>query len=98
MPEVLNAREVGRDGLRAVNIGRNGPNGVYVGCPSKWGNPFVIGQHGTRDQVVERYRRWLWEHPTLMGELGELEGQDLICWCAPEACHADVLLQMANRT
>ena len=29
---------------------------VYVGRPSKWGNPFVIGRDGTRDEVVAKYR------------------------------------------
>jgi len=32
---------------------------VYIGRPSKWGNPFVIGRDGTRPQVIERYERWL---------------------------------------
>jgi hypothetical protein len=31
-----------------------------------------------------------------MAALSELRGKDLICWCAPEACHADVLLELAN--
>lgn len=48
MPVVLNKR---RDGC---------PRGAaYIGRPSKWGNPFVIGADGTRDEVVERYRTWL---------------------------------------
>lgn len=89
MPKVLNARDVDA---------RNAPKtAVYVGRPSKWGNPFHIGPHGTREQVIERYRSWIKFHPTLMKELDELKGRDLMCYCAPEACHADVLLELANK-
>ena len=70
---------------------------VYVGRPTKWGNPFVIGKDGTRDYIIKKYRQWL--GPQIRdGHLNpqELAGKDLICWCAPEACHADVLLEIAN--
>lgn len=67
---------------------------VYVGRPTKWGNPFVIGRDGTRDEVIAKYRGWL-EREGL--DVSELRGRDLICWCSPEPCHADVLLEVANR-
>ena len=35
--------------------------GVYIGRPSLIGNPYRIGAHGTREQVIARYREWLWE-------------------------------------
>lgn len=75
---------------------------VYVGRPSKWGNPFHIGKDGTREQVIERYRMMMgkpWDgrgHP-LLKDLDELRGKDLVCWCAPLPCHADILLELANR-
>lgn len=28
---------------------------VYIGRGSKWGNPFVIGRHGTRAEVIAKY-------------------------------------------
>lgn len=70
---------------------------VYVGRPTKWGNPFVIGRDGDRDEVIERYRRWLLGSAELMSQLDELKGRDLVCWCAPESCHADVLVEVASR-
>jgi len=70
---------------------------VANGRPSKWGNPFVIGKDGTRDQVVEKFREWVVLQPNLMAALGELKGRDLVCWCAPAKCHADVLIELANR-
>ena len=77
---------------------RAGPPGdaVYVGRPTRWGNPFVIGRDGDRAAVIARYRAWLCYQPALMAALPELRGRDLVCWCAPAACHADVLMEMAN--
>ena len=69
---------------------------VYIGRPSKWGNPFVIGRDGTRDHVIARYEAWLLEQPELVAALPELAGKTLGCWCAPRACHGDVLARLAN--
>lgn len=70
---------------------------VYIGRPSKWGNPFVIGRDGDRAAVVERYRRWLAFQPALVNAAqAELRGRSLVCFCAPLACHGDVLLDVAR--
>ena len=71
-------------------------NSVYVGRPSKWGNPFEIGTHGTRAEVIARHRAWICDQPALLDALSELRGRHLVCWCAPAACHADTLREMAN--
>ena len=70
---------------------------VYVGRPSKWGNPFSIGKDGTRDQVITAYIAWFALNKKLHLDLSELNGKDLVCWCAPLPCHADVLLELANK-
>jgi hypothetical protein len=70
---------------------------VYVGRPSKWGNPFIVGKDGTRDEVIGKYRQWLSNNPYLLGCLHELHGRDLVCFCKPLSCHGDVLLEEANR-
>lgn len=80
---------------RAVHCKRERHH-VYIGRPSKWGNPFVVGKHGTREQVIERYERWLLGNDALMAALPELRGKVLGCWCAPRACHGDVLVRLAN--
>jgi len=69
---------------------------VYIGRPSKWGNPFVVGRDGTRKQVIERYEHWLHDQPQLLADLHELAGKTLGCWCAPRACHGDVLARLAD--
>jgi hypothetical protein len=72
------------------------PHHVYIGRPSEWGNPFAIGRDGDRAEVIDRYERWLLENATLMAALPELRGKVLGCWCAPHACHGDVLMRWAN--
>lgn len=73
------------------------PGSAYVGRPTKYGNPFVLGKDGNRDQVIARFRAWLLTQPALIeAAKRELRGKDLVCWCAPLACHADVLMEIAN--
>lgn len=72
------------------------PDAIYVGRPSKWGNPYTIGKHGTRDAVITLYETHLLSSPHLIGALHELRGRDLECWCAPKRCHGEVLRTYAN--
>lgn len=71
---------------------------VYIGRGSKWGNPFRIGRDGDRAAVVAKYERWLADQHHLLRALDELHGCDLVCFCAPRACHGDLLLRLANAT
>lgn len=73
------------------------PGAVYVGRPTKWGNPYRISKHCTREEVIATYRMFVAE-PRAAEIRAELRGKDLICWCAPLPCHADVLLDIANST
>lgn len=69
----------------------------YVGRPSPYGNPFVIGKDGTRDEVIEKYRAWLLAQPALVERVKhELKNKALVCWCSPKRCHAEVLAEIAN--
>ena len=81
------------------------PNTVYVGRGSKWGNPFTIAEYG-RERAVANHAllmREFYDSPSTLGidfrdALEGLAGKNLACWCKPgEACHADVLLELANR-
>ncbi len=67
---------------------------VYIGRPSKWGNPFSIGPDGDRAEVIEKYREWIKNQPELLASLEELRGKVLGCWCAPKACHGEVLIEL----
>lgn len=69
---------------------------VYIGRPSKWGNPFKIDADGTREGVIEKYRDWIMHQPQLLKDLQELNGKTLGCYCKPQACHGDVLVELLN--
>lgn len=70
---------------------------VYIGRPSKFGNPFAMKSEAQRDDVCDRYRAWLLAQPKLVAAArSELAGKDLVCWCAPRRCHGDTLLEIAN--
>lgn len=75
-------------------------NTIYVGRPTKWGNPYIVCEERTAEEAVLMYKKafdcdildftqqdiWL-----------ELAGKDLACWCPlNQPCHADVLLKLAN--
>ncbi len=87
----------------------NDPNNVYVGRAgivfienqrfpkqgSEWANPFKIGKL-TRDEVLVLYEQWIRQKIKKEGTQGllALKGKTLGCWCAPEPCHADILLKL----
>ena len=68
---------------------------VYIGRPSEWGNPFVGGRDGTREEVIEKYRKYLIKNP-LIEKVHELRGKTLGCWCRPRKCHGDILAEYAG--
>lgn len=90
MPKVLNKK---RDHI---------PQGaVYVGRPSKFGNPYHMCSEADRDHVCDQFEATLLRKferdPDARRRLREeLGGKDLVCWCAPLRCHADTLLKYAN--
>ncbi len=87
MPKVLNKY---KSGIPA--------GAVYIGRPSKWGNPFPITNTASRESVVAKYADWIFSQPALIESAKrELRGKDLVCFCAPQKCHGDVLLDIANR-
>lgn len=67
---------------------------IYIGRPSKWGNPFSIGVDGTRDEVIIKYEAYIRNKKELLDSLHELVGKVLGCYCAPEACHGDILIKL----
>lgn len=70
---------------------------IYVGRGTKFGNPFRIGLDGTREEVIEKFRRYAQRHPSFTkDDLLSLRGKDLVCWCAPLPCHASVLMELAD--
>lgn len=79
-------------------------NTVKVTRPGKWGNPFKVGdidertrgQIGSTETAVALFQKQLdWN---TRSDISELRGKNLACWCKiGSPCHADVLLELANK-
>lgn len=78
-------------------------NTIYVGRPGKWGNPYSISNSGSIERTLELYKDYLMNEIEIAPEnlieiREELGGKNLACWCRlDQPCHADVLLELANR-
>jgi hypothetical protein len=79
------------------------PYDVYIGRPSKWGNPFshkegTLAEFRVRDrkEAIQKFEQYLLQNEELMSQIHELEGKVLGCWCKPQSCHGDVLAKYAN--
>ena len=70
---------------------------VYVGRPSKFGNPFFMKDESKRNEVCDKFEDYVLSNPELIASIkAELRGKNLVCWCSPARCHADTLLRIAN--
>ena len=68
---------------------------VLVDRTTVWGNPF---RYGTREENISDFvnyanQRLKKEHDWLK----PLIGKDLVCWCAPDSCHADEILKLIDK-
>lgn len=79
------------------------PDAVYIGRPSEWGNPRVIGRDGTRGEVCDAFERLVEADPAFQKRIREqLRGKSLACFCRYSTtekgrrCHGDTLLRVAN--
>ena len=95
-----------------VHVMRAPTFGAYCGRPSRhalercravgaeyltqFGNPFVIGTHGTRYEVIQKFVRHLARSPLLMQHLRFVKGKIVACWCAPHGCHCNPIVRLAN--
>jgi hypothetical protein len=86
-----------------VNMHRGERYDVYIGRPSKWGNPYshlpstlARFRVGTRQEAIDRYSAMILDRPDLLDALHELKGRVLGCWCKPLSCHGDFLAELAE--
>jgi len=81
--------------IKVVHCKRE-PYDTYIGRGSKWGNPYIIGVDGDREEVISKFEAYIMNKPDLIADLHELRGKVLGCWCAPKACHGDILKRMVE--
>ena len=79
---------------------------VYIGRPSKWGNPYshqegTLAEYKTetRQEAIEAYRAYILtgKGNHLLEDLDELEGKTLGGWCKPQSCHGDILIDIIQK-
>jgi len=73
---------------------------VYIGRPSKWGNPHGPPQNTTlqaRLDCIKAYEIWIKGNQELLADLHELKGKRLGCYCKPKPCHGDVLVELVEK-
>lgn len=82
------------------------PYDVYIGRPSKWGNPFSHKENtlakfktNTREEAVLAFKEYILngDGKHLLNDLHELKGKILGCWCSPLACHGDILSELSEK-
>lgn len=90
---------------KLVNL-KHDPYDIYIGRGSKWGCPFTIIKDrptlakevvGSKEEALAKYKEHILASPELMAALDELEGKVLGCFCKPEPCHGDVLLELLGQ-
>jgi hypothetical protein len=85
---------IGRKGIIFIN------NKRYPQHDSMWHNPFKISNNQTRYDVIKKYKKYIvsriWKE-NLFSELKKLNNKTLGCWCKPEQCHGDVLVELINK-
>jgi len=84
--------------LQKLSRKTNSLEAAVVARPTKWGSPFPLRKESDRARMIAKYRSYLRAHPALRAAARkELAGKNLACWCASDlACHAGVLLKIAN--
>jgi len=90
---------------RIVNLNKESYD-IYIGRGSKWGCPYTIIKDrptlakeivDTKEEALSKYKEYVLSSPELMESLDELEGKVLGCFCKPEKCHGDILLELLSQ-
>ena len=81
--------------MKVVNKSKGEYYTVYIGRGSIFGNPYIIGRDGTREDVVAKYEIYARNLPIIMKAIGQLKENDILgCFCKPLACHGDVIIKL----
>ena len=105
--DIVNVKKASKSGVRFNYIGHYNHHYRLPSSPIQ--NPFVIGVDGDRETTLQKYRDWLCqklyiddspqrrEIIRLWIEAREKGSLTLGCWCAPKACHGDVVKELLEQ-
>lgn len=83
----------------SIYVGRQFSQGKYKLQGTKWGNPYRVGPDGNLNSVLNKYETWARQQIVKDPNwLQPLIGKDLVDWCEPGKCHADVLRKLIKET
>jgi hypothetical protein len=81
--------------MKIIRVNKSDQYDIFIGRPSKFSNPFIVGKDGSRTEVLKRFRNYMQSHPELNSILDELQGKKIACWCdICEKCHGDILIEL----
>jgi hypothetical protein len=84
--------------MTIIRVNQTDVYDIFIGRPSKFGNPFRIGADGTRIEVIAKFKQYATNHPRLDDLLDELNHKRVACWCRIDmSCHGDVYVELETR-
>jgi len=90
---------IGRAGIVFVK-GADGKKRRHPSQASPWHNPYKVSSKGyTRREALDLYRDHLiqlLEDEEILDEFIQLKGKTLGCWCKPDRCHGDIIVEVLN--
>lgn len=92
---------IGRAGIVFIKNEKTGNKERFPKISSNFANPYKIGKDGTRNEIIKKYKIYieniLENNYSLQNELLNMRGKKLGCWCYPESCHGNVLLELIEK-
>ncbi len=91
--------------IRIVNIKSKEKYTLYIGRENKYynleksifSNPYVIGKDGNREEVIEKFRIFAENNKEILDNLHLIDNQILGCYCYPEKCHGEILIELRKK-
>ena len=92
---------IGRAGVVIIQNNDTNKKERFPKEESIFANPYKIGKDGTRDAVIQKYKKYIIDKLetsiTFQNEFKKLKGKNLGCWCYPEPCHGDILQELLKK-
>lgn len=85
--------------LNRLKPDKSSPQDVVIDRTTIYGNPYPVTRTRDREQAISLFgeyaRKRIQNDPGFREGVKSLHGKRLFCWCAPLACHGEVLEALA---
>jgi hypothetical protein len=109
-PEYKNLKEwiedpnnvyIGRSGIVFIHNENSNIKERYPKKSSPFANPFKLNKDGNRKEIIQKYKKYIKKRLDSDNDLQKLllnmKNKNLGCWCHPEPCHGDVLIDLIKK-